>query len=79
MVDLLHGKKEMLADYFSLEFEMIGDSLHLTGLTLLLDDFCPWFGGLPVYIVRLATEMDWDKEMLCFDTFCQRRQLPSTA
>ena len=59
----------MLADYFSLEFEMIGGSLHLTGLPLLLDDFCPWFAGLPVYIVRLATEVDWDNEKLCFDGF----------
>ena len=22
-----------------------------------------------MYIARLATEIDWDKEMLCFDTF----------
>ena len=42
VVDLLQGKKEMLADYFSLEFEMIGDSLHLTGLPLLLDELLVW-------------------------------------
>ena len=69
VVDLLAGKKDMLEDYFSVEFEMIGDSLHLTGLPLLLDDFCPWFGGLPVYIIRLATEVDWDTEKTCFDNF----------
>jgi len=69
VVDMLDSKKEMLADYFSLELEMIGGSLHLTGLPLLLDDFCPWFGGLPVYIIRLATEVTWDDEKGCFDTF----------
>ena len=40
VVDLLQGKKEMLADYCSLEFEM--DSLHLTGLPLLLDELLVW-------------------------------------
>jgi len=71
VVNLLKGKKEMLADYFSLEFEMISDRLHLTGIPLLLDDFCPWFGGLPVYIIRLATEVNWESEKDCFDTFAK--------
>jgi len=71
VVDMLAGKRDMLADYFSLEFEMIGDSLHLTGLPLLLEDFCPWFGGLPLFIIRLATEVDWDTEKSCFDSFAK--------
>ena len=71
VAELLEGKKEMLADYFSLELEVIGGCLNLTGLPLLLDDFCPWFGGLPVYIVRLATEVNWDDEGLCSDSFAK--------
>ena len=61
----------MLADYFSLELEVIGGCLNLTFSPLLLDDFCPWFGGLPVYIVRLATEVNWDDEGLCSDSFAK--------
>ena len=69
VVDLLDSKKEMLSDYFSLEMEVIGEDLYLTGLPHLLDDFCPWFGGLPVYLIRLATEVNWEDEKKCFDTF----------
>ena len=60
--------KEMLADYFSLEFEIIEGQLYLTGLPLLLAEFCPWFGGLPIYVVRLATDVIWDDEKQCFET-----------
>ena len=59
--------KDMLADYFSLEMEDIEDELHLTGLPLLLEDFCPWFGGLPRYLSRLAAEVEWATEKECFE------------
>lgn len=65
----LSDVKEMLADYFSLEFEIIEGQLYLTGLPLLLAEFCPWFGGLPIYVVRLATEVVWEDEKQCFETF----------
>ena len=61
----------MLADYFSLEMEDIEGSLHLTGIPLLLENYCPWFGGLPNYLCMLATEVDWSDEMECFKTFVQ--------
>ena len=43
----------------------------LTGLPLLLPNFCPWFGGLPLYIIKLATEVNWESEKECFQTFAQ--------
>ena len=61
----------MLSEYFSLEFETVDGQLHLTGIPLLLEDFCPWFGGLPVYMIRLATEVDWESEKKCFETFAE--------
>ena len=61
----------MLSEYFSLELETIQGELHLTGLPLLLDDFCPWFGGLPLYVVRLATEVDFNEEQKCFQTLAE--------
>ena len=71
VVNLLESHKEMLADYFSLEMEDIEGSLHLTGIPLLLENYCPWFGGLPNYLCMLATEVDWSDEMECFKTFAQ--------
>ena len=67
----LGEQRAMLAEYFSLELETIEGQLHLTGLPLLLEDFCPWFGGLPLYIIRLATEVDWDSERECFQSFAE--------
>merc|ERR1719219_2725878 len=67
----LEEQSAMLAEYFSLELETIEGQLHLTGLPLLLEDFCPWFGGLPLYILRLATEVEWDSEKECFQSFAE--------
>ena len=52
VADTLGLQADMLAEYFSLELEMIEGSLYLTGIPMLLENFCPWFGGLPLYIVR---------------------------
>ena len=68
---MLEGHKEMLADYFSLEIEDIEGSLHLTGIPLLLEDYCPWFGGLPNYLCMLATEVNWSDETECFNSFAR--------
>lgn len=37
--------------------------------TLISDHYKPPMGYLPLYILRLATEVDWDTEKKCFDTF----------
>ena len=71
VVNVLEGHKEMLADYFSLEMEDIEGSLHLTGIPLLLEDYCPWFGGLPNYLCMLATEVNWSDETECFNSFAR--------
>lgn len=31
----------------------------------------PEISGLPMYILRLATEVDWETEKECFDSFCR--------
>ena len=71
VVKILKQHKEMLADYFSLEMEDIEGSLHLTGIPLLLENYCPWFGGLPNYLCMLATEVDWSDEAKCFESFAR--------
>ncbi|XP_034537953.1 DNA mismatch repair protein Mlh1 [Notolabrus celidotus] len=68
IVDFLKKKTEMLEDYFSLEIDQEG---NLTGLPLLLDKFSPVMEGLPMFILRLATEVNWDDEKDCFRDFCK--------
>ncbi|GAA6214051.1 DNA mismatch repair protein Mlh1 isoform X1 [Lates japonicus] len=66
IVDFLRKKAEMLGDYFSLEIDQEG---NLTGLPLLLDKYTPIMEGLPMFILRLATEVNWDNERECFRDF----------
>ncbi|XP_060542055.1 DNA mismatch repair protein Mlh1 isoform X3 [Pantherophis guttatus] len=64
IVDFLSKKSEMLKDYFSLEI----DEGNLIGLPLLIDNYVPPLEGLPMFILRLATEVNWDEEKQCFDS-----------
>ncbi|XP_073337330.1 DNA mismatch repair protein Mlh1 [Pagrus major] len=66
IVDFLKKKAEMLEDYFSMEIDQDG---NLTGLPLLLDNYTPVMEGLPLLILRLATEVNWDDEKECFRDF----------
>ncbi|XP_073534399.1 DNA mismatch repair protein Mlh1 isoform X1 [Phyllobates terribilis] len=66
IVQFLQKKSEMLKDYFSLEIDEGG---NLTGLPLLLDNYIPPLEGLPMFILRLATEVNWDDEKECFESF----------
>ncbi|XP_037533890.1 DNA mismatch repair protein Mlh1 [Nematolebias whitei] len=68
IVDFLKRKAEMLEDYFSLEIDEEG---NLTGLPLLLDRYTPIMEGLPMFVLRLATEVNWDEEKDCFRDFCR--------
>ncbi|XP_078072764.1 DNA mismatch repair protein Mlh1 [Mustelus asterias] len=64
IVDFLKTKSEMLQDYFSLGIDEEG---NLTGLPLLLENYVPALEGLPMFILRLATEVNWDEEKECFE------------
>lgn len=65
IVEFLKKKAEMLADYFSLEIDEAG---NLIGLPLLIDNYVPPLEGLPIFILRLATEVNWDEEKECFES-----------
>ncbi|XP_052006986.1 DNA mismatch repair protein Mlh1-like [Xyrauchen texanus] len=41
---------------------------NLTGLPMLLNNYTPAMEGLPMFILRLATEVNWDREE-CFHDF----------
>lgn len=66
--DLLLSRAEMLEDYFSMELDSDG---NLVSIPLLLDNFSPPMEGLPMFVLRLATEVDWDKEKECFQGVCK--------
>lgn len=52
--DLLLSKAEMLLDYFSFEINKNGE---LTTVPLLLEKYIPNWNGLPMLLLRLATEV----------------------
>ena len=68
MTQMLVSKSALLDDYFSLEIDEGG---HLCTLPLLLTDYVPFFGKLPLFLMRLATEVDWDTEENCLDGICR--------
>lgn len=68
VVSLLTSKAEMLSDYFSLEIDKDG---CLCSLPLLLEKYVPNVETLPMFILRLATEVDWEVEKNCFETFAR--------
>ncbi|XP_061852862.1 DNA mismatch repair protein Mlh1 isoform X2 [Colius striatus] len=72
IVEFLKKKTEMLKDYFSLEIDEEG---NLTGLPLLIDNYVPPLEGLPMFILRLATEVNWDEEKECFESLSKELAL----
>jgi len=71
IVGFLSEKAEMLKEYFSLDIQ----NGKLRAIPYLLDDFVPELTGLPLYMLRLTTEVDWSSEKACFETFCRETAL----
>ncbi|KAG6461067.1 hypothetical protein O3G_MSEX012409 [Manduca sexta] len=69
MMELLLNKRAMLFEYFSLEINAEGE---LLSLPLLLNGHTPFMGALPTYLIRLVTEVNWESEKECFDTFSRQ-------
>ncbi|PVD30065.1 hypothetical protein C0Q70_09326 [Pomacea canaliculata] len=68
VVDFLTSHAEMLKDYFSLQIDKQG---NLLTLPILLDNYTPALAGLPMFVLRLATEVTWESEKECFTTFAK--------
>ncbi|XP_053681336.1 DNA mismatch repair protein Mlh1 [Anopheles nili] len=66
IVNILVKKAPLLREYFSLSIRPDG---FLESLPRLLDNYIPSVVFLPMYILRLATEVEWDEEEDCFRTF----------
>jgi DNA mismatch repair protein MLH1 len=68
MTTLLISKQELLLNYFSITITSDG---FLTTLPQLLEDYHPIPEGLPYFLLRLASEPDWENEKECFDQICK--------
>lgn len=75
----LAEKAPMLEEYFSIKLEKVQvynrekrqiTSLRVTGLPILLDGHSPQPHGLPLFLLRLATEVNWSEEKPCFKGIC---------
>ena len=62
---------KMVNDYFSIEFEILHGELYLTGLPILLENHAPQPHALPLFLLRLATEVNWEDEEECFEGICR--------
>ena len=67
IVKFLSEKSEMLKDYFSIEIE----NEQLKTLPMLLNDYQPLMFGLPMFILRISTEVCWEDEDDFFKSFSQ--------
>ncbi|CAI5737161.1 unnamed protein product [Hyaloperonospora brassicae] len=65
---LLIANGPMLFEYFSLDIDSQG---LLRTLPRLLPDHEPSLHSLPEFVLRLATEVNWEEEELCFDSVAQ--------
>uniref|UniRef100_H2ZDT6 DNA mismatch repair protein S5 domain-containing protein n=1 Tax=Ciona savignyi TaxID=51511 RepID=H2ZDT6_CIOSA len=68
IVNFLGGKAEMLNDYFCIDITKVG---HISGIPMLLKGYSPPLEGLPLFVMRLATEVDWEEEKACFNSVCR--------
>ena len=89
----LAERSPMLEEYFGIKLEMIKvynsrqkkqvESLRVTGLPILFEGHSPQPHGLPLFLLRLATEVNWADEQACFKGVCTElasyySELPST-
>lgn len=65
---VLRSHAELLFDYFSLEIDKEG---NVISLPYLLENYIPPLQGLPIYILRLASDVDWTTEKECFEGVCK--------
>ncbi|KAI9352816.1 DNA mismatch repair protein Mlh1-like protein [Obelidium mucronatum] len=68
IVQMFIDRREMLQEYFSM---VVLDDGTLLSLPVLLKGYEPNLGKLPLFLIRLGTEADWESEEGCFDSFAR--------
>ncbi|WPH04694.1 Hypothetical protein R9X50_00758700 [Acrodontium crateriforme] len=64
--DQIMSRKDMLAEYFSLE---LSDDGELMTLPLLMKGYTPSLAKLPNFLLRLGPHVNWMDEKGCFESF----------
>lgn len=72
IVQKLWDMREMLAEYFAIDFTAHTEApnleeIKLKSIPLLLKGYTPPFAKLPFFIYRLGTKVNWDNEEPCLD------------
>ncbi|KAM8713362.1 hypothetical protein ACLKA7_013643 [Drosophila subpalustris] len=67
-VSILQQKAPIMREYFALR---ISEEGYLESLPALLPQHVPSRAQLPIYLLRLATEVEWEQEAQCFESFCR--------
>ena len=65
---LLASKGDMLREYFQIGFTTDLNTLYLITMPELLTSYRPTPEALPLFLLRLAAEVDWEDEYGCFDS-----------
>ncbi|KAG0180277.1 DNA mismatch repair protein [Apophysomyces sp. BC1021] len=60
----LVSRAEMLEQYYSMK---ISEDGKLSSLPMLLRGYTPTVGKLPMFLLRLGTEVNWEEEKPCFE------------
>ncbi|CAH8521870.1 unnamed protein product [Schistosoma bovis] len=61
----------MLWDYFSIKITTDSNGNQvLTGIPLIIADYIPELNQLPIYVTKLATQVSWSVESVCFENIC---------
>ncbi|GJJ10468.1 hypothetical protein Clacol_004694 [Clathrus columnatus] len=66
IAEILITRKEMLKEYFSM---VINDDDDIETIPLLLNGYTPNLDKLPLFLMRIGPEVDWQREQECFKTF----------
>lgn len=64
---LLTKQRDLLREYFSIG---ISESGELFSLPSIIPSYLPLMAHLPLFIIRLATEVEYDSEKQCFKAIC---------
>ncbi|XP_017777482.1 PREDICTED: DNA mismatch repair protein Mlh1 isoform X2 [Nicrophorus vespilloides] len=67
-VSILQSKAKVLSEFFAMEIDDCG---NLLTIPILIDKYLPNLSGLPMLILRIAAEVEWDKEEECFGNFAR--------
>ncbi|KAL7752258.1 DNA mismatch repair protein Mlh1 [Sorochytrium milnesiophthora] len=67
ITDTIVSRRDMLFDYFSMRISEAGE---LLSLPMLWKSYPLVVDKLPLFLLRLGTEVDWDSEKGCFHTVC---------